>query len=91
MSQPGFWDDTAQARKVSKRTSVIKEQIESFERLSSELEEVEVLIELGREEEDSSVAEEIHSKLVTLEEEVEELQLKTLLQGEYDQNNALLS
>lgn len=91
MSKPGFWDDSSRAQQISKEASALKDMMESFDRLEERLEEIEVLIELGQEEDDDSVTEEIKDKLQGLEEDIEELELKVVMDGEYDQNSALLS
>jgi peptide chain release factor 2 len=91
MSQPGFWDDSSKAQKVAKKASAIKDKMQNFEYLEEKLEEIEILIQLGREEDDDSVVPEIRSYLEELETKFEKLELKLMLDGEYDQNDALLS
>nr|WP_239559201.1 peptide chain release factor 2 [Sporohalobacter salinus] len=91
MSKPGFWDDSSHAQQVSKEVSALKDKMKKFDKLEERLEEIEVLIELAQEEADDSLTDEIKDKLKELEEDIEKLQLKVLLQGEYDENNALLS
>lgn len=91
MSQPGFWDDSSQAQKITKKASAIKDKIKAFDNLEAKLEEIEVLIQLGKEEDDASVVSEIKTGIKELAVEIEELQLKVLLNEEYDQNNAILA
>ena len=91
MSQPGFWDDSDKAQKIAKRESAIKDKINSYDSLVAEREELEVLLELGQEEDDEATINEVKERITQLEKDVDDLELKTLLDGDYDHNNALLS
>ncbi len=88
---PGFWDDAEGSQKILQRTGKLKNTVESYERLCTEYDDLTVLIEMGNEEEDLSVAEEISASLDTLEAGLAALRLQTLLKGEYDNNNAILT
>jgi len=91
MTQPGFWDDSDQAQKIAKKASTIKDKIQSFKDLEDDLEETEVLIQLGREEEEEAIIPEVQQNLNVITEQMEDLELKVLLAGEYDQNDAILA
>ena len=91
MSQPGFWDDSARAQKIAKQESAIEDKITSYDNLIEQHEELEVLLELGQEEEDAETVAEVRAGIEELAAKVDKLELKTLLDGEYDKNNALLS
>ncbi|SJZ43135.1 peptide chain release factor 2 [Selenihalanaerobacter shriftii] len=91
MSKSDFWDDSSKAQKIAKKASGIKDKINNFDNLKENLEELEVLIELAREEDEDSLVPEVKEGIKALEEAVEKLELKVLLKGEYDKNNALLS
>lgn len=91
MTEPGFWDDSEEAQQLAQQKSALKNKIQSFADLAESLEELEVLLELGQEEEEPAVIAEIEAEVEGLEAKIEKLELKALLQGEYDQNNAILA
>ena len=85
----GFWDDHENAQKVMKES--VENKIEEYEALAAEIEDVEVLISLAEEEEDASMVSEIKDAYEAAAEKLETLMLATLLTGEYDKNNAIIS
>lgn len=87
----GFWNDIDKAQKTMQRISSLKDQIKIFEDLLLSVEELEVLIDLTIEEEDYETYEEVKKKFKALSKEAEDYKLSTLLKGEYDKNNAILS
>jgi len=90
MSDPSFWNDSENARKVSRRVKRIKDRIALLDKLKENIEEIELYMELaGEEEEDFS--DEIKDNLNSLENKIENLELKTRLNGKYDDHNAILS
>ena len=91
MSAPGFWDDPETAQKLSRELKHLQDRIENHSRLASEIEDIEVLIEIAIEEEDLSIVSEIESSVAILEKEINSLKLETLLKGDYDKNNAIIS
>ena len=91
MNLQEFWNDNENAQKILQETKVLKEAIEEHKSLVSDLEEVEILIELGTEENDKSIEAEIENAISELENKINEVKIKTLLSGEYDKNNAILS
>ncbi|GAB6138184.1 peptide chain release factor 2 [Halanaerobaculum tunisiense] len=91
MSQPGFWDDNQRAQKVSKQASALEDKITGFDDLVAEQEELEVLLELATAEDDQEVIAEVKERSQDLVAAIEEMELKVLLSGEYDANNALVS
>src|SRR5699024_12694694 len=64
---------------------------DTFDNLSEKLEDTEVLVEMASEEETSEYDEEILNSLEKIEKEMEEFKIETLLNGEYDGNNAILA
>ncbi|WP_195940705.1 peptide chain release factor 2 [Romboutsia sp. 1001713B170131_170501_G6] len=91
MNEQDFWNDNELAQKVLQENKVLKETVEEFNTLKETVEEIEVLIELGLEENDESIEKEIEESISKLEKEIDTLKIKTLLSGEYDKNNAILS
>lgn len=90
-AEPGFWDDLENSQKILQRTSNLKNKVEQFEKLSSDHEDALALVELGNEEEDLSLFDEANSEYERLKTELEKQRLQTLLTGEYDKNNAILT
>lgn len=90
-AEPGFWDDMEKSQKILQRTSNLKTKVEEFEKLRTSYEDTLTLIELGNEEEDLSILEEAQSEFEQIKKNLEKQRLKTLLTGEYDKNNAILT
>ena len=91
MNRQDFWDDNEAAQKVLQNNKYLGEIIEKYELLEEKLEEIEILIELGEEEEDSSVENEIEKSISKLRDIIDDMTIRTLLSGEYDMNNAIMS
>lgn len=91
MEAPGFWDDNKSANKVNKKIKPIEDKITRFEKLSSRLEDAEVMIELLDEDYDEDTGKELSEELTALFKDASDLRLKALLRGEYDANGAILS
>ncbi len=91
MESVDFWDDHEEAQKVLKEKKMLETKIEEFESLVSSFEDLETLIELAEEEDDESLLPEIEEAQRKYTREFEDLRIKTLLHGEYDRNNAILS
>lgn len=91
MSQPDFWNDNEKAQKVLQENKLLKETLDEFNHLESSLEEIDVFIELAIEEGDISLEKEVEKMIENLESSIDELKIKTLLSGEYDKNNAIVS
>ena len=90
-AEPGFWDDTENSQKVLQRTGFLKNKVESYNNLVSAYEDVLALIDLGNEEEDLSLLDEAKEEYEKVKAELEAQRLSTLLTGEYDKNNAILT
>jgi len=91
MGSPGFWDNLERAQRVSAAAHQVEGKIRHFEALSARADDIEVLMELAEETDDSSTIPEIKQEIASVREELEALKLTTLLNGEYDGLNALLS
>jgi len=88
---PAFWSDLENSQKVLQKTKELKQKIERFERLTLLCDDLSTLVELGMEEEDESVIDEIKAGYSQLTANFDKLKLETLLTGEYDANNAILT
>ncbi|HSH34836.1 peptide chain release factor 2 [Schnuerera sp.] len=86
-----FWDDSDKAQKIMQKISDLKGQVKEYEDLLNKVEDLEVLIELSIEEEDYHVYKEIKENFERVSKDAEEFKLSTLLKGEYDKNNAIIS
>ena len=91
MNDPSFWNDLEKSQKVNKEIKSLKSKIQKYNNLKRRLEDIEVLIELGAEEQDASIASEAIEEIEKLVKDVETLKLETLLNGPYDRNNAIIS
>lgn len=89
--QEGFWNDVEKAQTIMQKSKALKDQIDEYDSILEKISDVEVMIELLEEEEELYLYEEISRSLGEIEESVSELKIKTLLSGEYDGNNAILS
>ena len=90
-AQEGFWNDTENSQKVQKRISVLKNKIEKYEKLRSGWDDMMTICEMAIEEDDDSMLPELQSEYAAFEEKLETMRLQTLLTGEYDANNAILT
>lgn len=88
---PDLWDDQANAQRVTGRLSVLQSELERLVGLRLRIEDVEVLAELAQEEGDAESLAEAERELVKIEKAVESLEIRTLLSGEYDERDALIS
>jgi peptide chain release factor 2 len=85
-----FWDDHESAQKLLKEKKAIKNKLSEYRSLVQELEDIDTMIDLAEEAGDESVAAEIEDMYQRVVEDAETLRIKTLLKGEYDQNNAIM-
>ncbi len=86
-----FWNDLQASQKVLQRTKQLKNKLENHARLTSQWEDLATLVEMAAEEEDASLLPEVEEGYGKLESALEEANLATLLTGEYDANNAILT
>ena len=90
-SEPGFWDDTEKSQKILQRTKALKDKIEGYHNLCGQQEDLLTLCDLAIEMDDDSMIDELREGFDALNDELERRKLATLLLGEYDANNAILS
>lgn len=90
-SAPDFWDDMQQSQKIMQKIGSLKAKIASYNQLKNDFEDAQVMIELANEENDESLIEDCTKSVDDIENKIESLTLSTLLNGEFDDNNAILT
>ncbi len=90
-AKDGFWNDLDRSQKVQKRMKQLQQKCEKYEKLCSTWDDLMVICEMALEENDDSMLAELESDYAKLEGDLEAMRLSTLLSGEYDANNAILS
>ncbi len=89
--QPDFWNDMERSQKILQEQKIVKEQVEKYLSLVSFHEDTDTLVEMAAEEKDESFDDEIVESVADIEKRINEQTLATLLSGEYDKNNAILT
>ena len=90
-AEPGFWDRMEESQKILQRASFLKNRVEDYQKLVSTYEDALTLIEMGDEAEDLSLLPEAQEEVEKIKQELERQRLDTLLTGEYDSHNAILT
>ena len=90
-ARPDLWENRENAQKVNREKNRLEREIQFYDELSGSLEDAEVLLELANEAEDEAVRLEVVEKFDDVEAVLEEAELRQLLGGEHDRNNAILS
>ncbi|MGJ9413419.1 peptide chain release factor 2 [Aeromicrobium sp. CF4.19] len=88
---PDLWDDQANAQRVTGRLSALQSELERIEGLRQRLDDVEVLVELAQEEGDADSITEAETEIGRLRTAIERLEVRTLLSGEYDERDAIVT
>ena len=88
---PGFWNDVEKSQKVQKRLKNLKAKSEKYASLCSSWDDMMTICEMAIEENDESMLEELKDEFSKFSEDLEATRLSTLLTGEYDANNAILT
>ncbi len=91
VAAPDLWDDTDNAQRVTSRLSLLQSELDRVAGLRSRLDDLGVLVELGQEEDDAASMAEAEVELSTLQKAIEALEVRTLLAGEYDKREALVT
>ncbi len=90
-SAPDFWDDTENSQKVLKKTGALKSVLEGFNGLVTLYEDAETMLEMAEEDDDESMLTEAAEMTNLLQNGIETQKLSTLLSGEFDSKNAILT
>ena len=91
MQEPDFWNSAEKSQAYVKELNTLKNVIQEYSDLESEFEDVELLLEMGYESQDTSILSDVKEALDIFVEHFERLRLATLLSGEYDKNDAILT
>ncbi len=91
MQEPDFWDDADSSQRIMKEVKGLKDVLETMQGLEQAHEDILLLIEMAYEENDASVIEELETEIAAFEEKFEETRIRTLLSGEYDKDNAIVT
>ncbi len=88
---PGFWDDPEKSQKIVVQAKQVEGKLEKYDRMMTQWEDLTTLCEMALEENDDSMLDELKEGFQALVDAMESARLETLLTGEYDGNNALMS
>ena len=91
MEAPDFWDDAEKASADMKELKDLKSIVERADALSMAYDDIMTLIEMGNEEADESLVPEVENEFVQFQKEFEDLRITTMLTGEHDAQNAILT
>lgn len=91
MEEPGFWDHVETSQNVMKEVKGLKTIVEEYESLKTKYEDVETLLAMAEEDSDDELVQEACDIMEEFQEEYDKLRISTLLTGEYDQNDAILT
>ena len=90
-AKEGFWNDVNNSQKVQKRLKQLQNKVAKYEKLCSQWEDLMTICEMALEENDDSMLDELKTGFTEFEGTLESMRLSTLLSGEYDANNAILT
>jgi peptide chain release factor 2 len=90
-ADPALWEDQTRAQQVTRRLSYLEGEMSRLENLRQRLDDTRVLFELADDEHDQSARDEAAGDLARLRKEVDLLEIRTLLNGEYDNREALIT
>lgn len=91
MSSPDFWNDQKRAQSISMERNRIEGELNTFSTIEQKLEDAEVLLEMAEEENEESLLDEVEETLKQLQKTLDSLEVKTVLSGEFDKNNAIVT
>ncbi|MEG0903288.1 MAG: peptide chain release factor 2 [Lachnospiraceae bacterium] len=86
-----FWDDARRSQHIMKELKSLQDIVKAMEGLDAQYEDIQILIEMGYEEMDDSIAAEVEIELTRFQEAYETLRIQTLLSGEYDRDHAIVT
>ena len=90
MEAPDFWDNAEVSQQKMKELKSMKDDMEIYHSLETQMEDMETMIEMGYEENDPEIIPEIQEMLDEFQKNFDSIRVKTLLSGEYDSENAII-
>ena len=90
-AQPGFWNDVAHSQQVQQRLKQLQSKCANYEKLESTWDDIYTMCEMALEENDESLLPEVEEEFTAFTDKLESTRLTTLLSGEYDANNCILT
>ena len=90
-AQDGFWNNVQHSQQVQQRIKLLKNKVERYQKLRASWDDIYTMCEMALEEQDESLLPEVTEEYDRLNEDLEAMRLSTLLTGEYDANNAILT
>src|ERR1700744_382108 len=90
-ADPSLWEDQTRAQAVTRRLSYVEGELNRMENLRQRLHDIRVLVELAKDEDDQDTRDEAMAELAAVHKDMDTLEIRTLLNGEYDAREALIS
>ena len=84
MGEPTFWDDPDQAQKITQELNGVKAGVDKYKNILHKFEEMQILWEMGMEDKDETVCDDVEAEIKEINEAMEQLELELLLSGKYD-------
>ena len=91
MEEPGFWDNAENSTKIVKELKLLKDSVKAAKDLEQQYEDIATMMDMADEEDDKTLIPEIRSMMSAFSADLEKTRISTLLTGEYDSNNAVVS
>jgi len=88
---PDLWDDTEKAQRITSALSHKQSELAKIVSISGRLDDIEIMVQLANEESDESAAADVHTELASIQKILGELEVQTLLNGEFDSNPAVIT
>ncbi|QPK93954.1 peptide chain release factor 2 [Actinomyces sp. zg-332] len=90
-AEPTLWDNPEKAQEVTSKLSRVQSELDRLESMRTRLEDIEALLEIAEEENDSQLFEDVVSEIKSLDTDLSDLEIRTLLSGEYDEREAVVT
>ena len=90
MEDPNFWNDPERSSEITKKLKNLQDTVKEYKALEQQFEDIDTLIEMGNEENDASMVDEVRSEFDEFKEKFEDMRITTLLSDEFDHNDAIL-
>jgi len=91
VSAPDLWDDQENAQRVTSKLSRLQSEVDRLTKLRGRIDDLGVLVQLAEEEDDAATLAEAQRDLKAVTRDIDALETRTLLSGEYDQREALIT